>query len=213
MFEADEGNRLTSIVWGPNGRLFASTKNADLTTAVIWDSFAELPLLEPNGFVSSLAVSPNGRILAAASLGGTVHLWDIDSWRPLATCSVLGFPTQIGWNKTSDYIVVACLRGWVEVWAISDPPRLLVRLYHTPGGSGFAATPEGYVAGPPEAREYVRFGDGWALYDLTDVPERLDPGRVAAALSPLPGLTGGRPREGPGVRARGGRAARAKPEK
>jgi len=49
-------------------------------------------------------------------------------------------------------------------------------------GSGFAATPDGYVSGPPEALEYVRFGDGWALYDLTDVPERNDPERVAAAL-------------------------------
>jgi hypothetical protein len=32
--------------------------------------------------------------------------------------------------------------------------------------------------------EYVRFGDGWALYDLTDVPERLSPEKVAAALKP-----------------------------
>ena len=30
----------------------------------------------------------------------------------------------------------------------------------------------GYVSGPSEALEFVCFGDGWALYDLTDVPEQ-----------------------------------------
>jgi hypothetical protein len=66
----------------------------------------------------------------------------------------------------------------------ATPPQILGNLYQTPGGSGFAMTPDGYVSGPPEALEYVRFGDGWALYDLTDVPERLSPERVAAALNP-----------------------------
>ncbi len=32
----------------------------------------------------------------------------------------------------------------------------------------------------------IRFGDGWALYDLIDVPERLSPEKVAAALNPRP---------------------------
>ena len=78
--------------------------------------------------------------------------------------------------------------GFIEIWNLAaDPPRPLGRLYQTPNGSGFAATPDDeYVSGPPEALEYVRFGDGWALYDLTDVPERLSPERVAAALNPKP---------------------------
>jgi hypothetical protein len=31
-----------------------------------------------------------------------------------------------------------------------------------------------------------RFGDGWALYDLTDVPERFSPEKVKAALAAEP---------------------------
>jgi len=85
----------------------------------------------------------------------------------------------------------------IEIWNVEvDPPCFLGSLYQTPGGSGFAMTPDGYVSGPPEALEYVRFGDGWALYDLTDVPERLSPERVAAALNPRrPALPTGRPRK------------------
>ncbi|HSG38316.1 MAG TPA: hypothetical protein VLE27_01660, partial [Thermoanaerobaculia bacterium] len=77
--------------------------------------------------------------------------------------------------------------GFNEIWDLeAQPPRPLIRLYHTPG-SGFAITPDGYVAGPPEALEHVRFGSGWALYDLTDVPERRDPAKVVATLGPHPG--------------------------
>lgn len=82
-------------------------------------------------------------------------------------------------------------RGFLEIWDVeAEPPCLLGRLYHTPEGSGFAASSDGYVAGPPEALEYVRFGEGWALYDLTDLPERLSPERVAAAFNPQKVVTG-----------------------
>ena len=74
--------------------------------------------------------------------------------------------------------------GYKNSWLTIQAPSAesVVWLYHVPGG--LATTPDGYVSGPPEALEYVRFGDGWALYDLTDLPERLSPERVAAALNP-----------------------------
>jgi hypothetical protein len=48
---------------------------------------------------------------------------------------------------------------------------------------GVAITPDGSVCGDPAAlAAYVRFADGWALYDIEDVPERVSPERVAASL-------------------------------
>jgi hypothetical protein len=91
---------------------------------------------------------------------------------------------SLAWDPKGGRLAAPSLTGFIELWDVSsDPPRPLVRFYNTPD-SGFAVTPVGYVSGSPEALEYVRFGDGWALYDLTDVPERLSPERVAAALHP-----------------------------
>jgi hypothetical protein len=90
------------------------------------------------------------------------------------------------WSSDGLRLALSSELGFIEIWDIeADPPRPLVRLYHVPGGSGLAATPDGYISGPPEALELVRFGDGWALYDVTDVPERVSEERVLAALKPL----------------------------
>ena len=92
---------------------------------------------------------------------------------------------SLTWEPDGRRLAAGLEGGGTQIWDVeSTPPRLLAHLQATPGGSGFAFTPDGYVSGPPEALEYVRLGDGWALYDLTDLPDRLSPERVAAALNP-----------------------------
>jgi hypothetical protein len=73
------------------------------------------------------------------------------------------------------------LLGAVELWDLSGrKPRKMARF--VTGLPGLVVTDDGYVDGPASALEGVRFADGWALYDLEDLPERHDPERVRSAL-------------------------------
>ncbi len=62
----------------------------------------------------------------------------------------------------------------------------IARLYPVPGATGFAATMDGFVSGDPEALQVVRYADGWVHYTLEDLPERLSPAKVRAALAGSP---------------------------
>jgi len=67
------------------------------------------------------------------------------------------------------------------LWDLSGTkPRRMARF--VTALPGLVVTDDGYVDGPAPALEAVRFADGWALYDLEDLPERHDPERVRAAL-------------------------------
>jgi WD40 repeat protein len=178
-------NAVNSVVWSPDGRLLAS--GADDSTVKVWDAESGKTLSSfegHGGWVTSVAWSPDGRLLASGSSDHTVKIWDAGSGRLFSALNVAARVTSLTWNPDGRWLAISFASGFNEIWDLKiDPPRPLARLYHLPGG--LAATPDGYVSGSPEALEFVRFGDGWALYDLTDLPERYSPERVAAALSPV----------------------------
>ncbi len=176
------------VAWAPDGQRIASASYDN--TVRLWDAASGRLLNTLSGHengVNSVAWAPDGQRIASASYDKTVRLWDADSGEKLRDLKMTARPTSVAWTSGGDRLAISLEQGFIEIWNLeADPPRRLGSLFQTPGGSGFAATPDGYVACPPEALEYVRFGEGWALYDLTDLPERLSPERVAAALNPKP---------------------------
>ncbi|MFL6260862.1 MAG: pentapeptide repeat-containing protein [Thermoanaerobaculia bacterium] len=204
---------VNSVAWAPCGQRLASA--SDDHTVRLWEASSRRllnTLAGHNGWVFSVAWAPDGQRLASASNDRTVRLWDADSSEALQVFKVAGLPTSVAWMAAGNRLAISLDQGFVEIWDVeAGPPRLLGRLYHTPGGSGFAATPDGYVFGPPEALESVRFGEGWALYDLTDLPERLSPERVAAAFAFKPTTQPPPPPPPPGTPASRSPSGRRRP--
>jgi hypothetical protein len=93
-----------------------------------------------------------------------------------------GGVTSVAWDARGERLASGGAEH-VAIFALSDQavqPR--VALYHF--GGGLALTADGHAAGDPDALDLVRFSEGWALYDFTDLPERLSPERVATSLRP-----------------------------
>ncbi|MES1241325.1 MAG: pentapeptide repeat-containing protein [Acidobacteriota bacterium] len=182
-WQTGHSGSVNSVAWSPDGRYLA-TGSYD-GTIKLWGAATGWllnTLTSHENLVLTMSWSPDGTRLASGSDDQTVRLWDTETGKEFR---VLVFPSpasSLCWSPNGEGLVLA-FSGFLEIWDIeSDPPRPLVRLLSISGDAGLAVTPDGYVFGPPEALEWVRFGDGWALYDVTDVPERVSEERVMEAL-------------------------------
>jgi WD40 repeat protein len=173
-----------SVCWSPDGTRLASGSGDK--TVKVWEASSGrlLDSLSHDQFVSAVSWSPDGMRIASGSNDETVKVWEASSGRLLNSLSGYEyFANSISWSPDGKRLAISFQSGFLEIWNLAAAtPLLLARFYNLSGGSGFAATPDGYVSGSPEALATVRFQDGWALYDVTDVPERVSPERVAAAL-------------------------------
>ncbi|HEX9734513.1 MAG TPA: WD40 repeat domain-containing protein, partial [Thermoanaerobaculia bacterium] len=181
-----EGHRgaVSSVAWDGAGKRLAS--GSEDHTVKIWDPESGRLAKNLEGHtqrVWSVAWDGAGKRLASGSDDHTVKIWDPESGRVLATLAVASAAFGAAWDAAGR-LAVATPAGIVEIWDVFAEPRRLARLYEAPPVTGLVVTEDGYVDGPPAALRNVRFADGWALYDLDDLPERHAPERVRAALRP-----------------------------
>lgn len=178
---------IRSVDWEPNGQRLAS--GAFDGTVRLWNANNGQLLQTLEGHadgVACVAWKPEGGYLASGSMDRTVQIWNSDTGAVVHSLKVGCTVQCLEWALRGQALMLGGSGGYIELWDLtSSPPCPVARLYHTPNGSGFAATMDGYVDGPPKGLEWVRFGENWALYDLSDVPERHSPERVRAALAPL----------------------------
>jgi WD40 repeat protein len=132
--------------------------------------------------VDSLSWSPSGEHLVLSSQSGAGEIWNIQGGLLLRRVNL----TAAAWSADSRRLFTGTLDGRVLLWEVyGETVKKVVELYSAYSPlRGLIVTEDGYVDGPLQALEQVRFVDGWALYDLSDMPERHDPERVRQALRP-----------------------------
>ena len=178
-------NRVLSVAWDPSGERLAS--GSDDQTVKLWEAASGKLMRTLEGHANgvwSVAWDPSGERLASGSYDQTVKLWEASSGKLLRTLEGHeGLVRSVAWTPDGRRLAVATTGGWIDIWYVParGQPRRLGRLVELAGGLGFALTADGYVDGPPAALEHLRFVDGWAVYDVDDLPERVSPERVAAA--------------------------------
>lgn len=134
-----------------------------------------------------IAWAPSEKRIALLARSGVVTLLEISTG---LTTELPVRASSISWYPQGEFLAVAAQNGAIEIWDArgnvpQNVPQLLVSLFEMLPVDSLVITADGYVDGPPEALQYVRFADGLALYDLDDLPERHDPERVRQAMSIL----------------------------
>ena len=166
----------TMMALSADGR-YAAFASSDPVTVVDFRTGIFFALEEASSFV---AWSAEGDRLATATQQGMIAIWadggrkKINSWQ-IATSRV----ASLGWRPDGNALAVGTQHG-VAIWRVDgDRPERTAWLFASPPDGLIAVTEDG-IADPRTGE--VWFGEGWARYDIEDVPECFSSERVSAAI-------------------------------
>ncbi len=184
------------MAWDPSGERLASGSRDKKVR--IWDPASGRRLQTLKGHeegVLSIAWDPIGERIASASSDDTVAIWDAASGRRLQTLEGHKKGVRsVAWDPNGERLASGSRDQTLGIWDATSGRRLLTLSGHQ---QNLTVTADGDVVGPPEALTDLLIADGWALYELADVPEHLLPEGVRRALaraaSPGDGTAGSKP--------------------
>lgn len=185
--ESTPGNsqKTVSLAWSPKGHRLAVGTLDGLIRLRDLEGHRPLILSGHEGRILAIAWSPQGDQVASAAADGMVLVWDAKTGSRLQAFPAPGRVSALAWAPEGERLAVAHDTG-VD-FRNAPTGTLRASLYALTAGP-LAVSGDGYVTGALEALGAVRFGEGWALYALEDVPERLSPERVSAMLRSGPNL-------------------------
>ena len=173
-----------TVAWARTAERLAS--GSEDNTIKIWDAATGRlisTLQGHEGPVHSVAWDNTGERLASGSDDTTIKIWDAALGRLISTLQGHEGPVNsVAWDNTGEKLASGSEDNTIKIWDTATG-RLIRTLEAPPKVPGLVVTDDGYVDGPPEALAQVYFVDGWAIYDLEDVPERHDPERVRRWLA------------------------------
>jgi WD40 repeat protein len=130
-FAVERPGEVSSITWGPNGRLFVSIFNG---STAVFDAHGEalITAQEPEGYILEDAdVSPDGSLIAVASnhdrnpLLARVAIRDSTTGRLDRVIPVNQHLGAVAFHPSGSSVAAATFAGTIEVWSVERPERIL----------------------------------------------------------------------------------------
>jgi hypothetical protein len=143
---AGHANKVTSVIWSPDGKQIASGLWDDKTVR-IWDAATGKLLKTLTGhtsMVTSVAWSPDGKQIVSGSEDDTVRIWDAATGKLFKTLTGhTRSVTSVAWSPKGEKIVSGSWDKTVRIWDAATGKLLKTLIGHTSMVTSVAWSPSG----------------------------------------------------------------------